>query len=200
MEAVPLSDISPAACARALICSWISRFGVPETITSDCGPQFTSNVWSQLCEMVNITHAKRTLIILRRPAQSKDSTAASKMRFLLAPPRQLGPRSYPGYSSDFERSQGKTLVFPLLRQFWEPQLACQMSFSMEKNFLLTKCLKFFWTLWMLLLFLSLASIIRVPCCLRSCQLTSAPPSSGYAKVAPSRRTQRIRTALYSPCI
>jgi transposase InsO family protein len=58
MEAVPLSDISMAACARALIFYWISPFGGPEAITSDCGPQFTSNVWSQLCKMLNITHCQ----------------------------------------------------------------------------------------------------------------------------------------------
>ncbi len=29
-------------------------------ITSDLGPQFTSNVWSQLCEMLNITHRQTT--------------------------------------------------------------------------------------------------------------------------------------------
>jgi hypothetical protein len=29
---------------------------VPETITSDCGLQFTSNFWLQICEMLNISH------------------------------------------------------------------------------------------------------------------------------------------------
>jgi transposase InsO family protein len=52
MEAIPLSDMSAAACAKALVFSWISRFGVlPKTITSDRGLQFTSNIWSQICEM-----------------------------------------------------------------------------------------------------------------------------------------------------
>jgi hypothetical protein len=49
MEAVPLSDTSAAACAKAL--TWISCFGVPETITSDRGPHFTSNLRLKLCEM-----------------------------------------------------------------------------------------------------------------------------------------------------
>jgi hypothetical protein len=44
MEAIPLSETSAAACAKALTFTWISRFRVPETITSDCGPQFTSNL------------------------------------------------------------------------------------------------------------------------------------------------------------
>jgi hypothetical protein len=33
---------------------------MPETITSDCGLQFSSNVWSQLCTMINITHCQTT--------------------------------------------------------------------------------------------------------------------------------------------
>jgi hypothetical protein len=33
---------------------------VPETITSDRGPQFTSNLWFQLCEMLNISHKQTT--------------------------------------------------------------------------------------------------------------------------------------------
>ena len=60
MEAIPLSETSAAACAKALTFTWISRFGVPETITSDRGPQFTSNLWFQLCEMLNISHKQTT--------------------------------------------------------------------------------------------------------------------------------------------
>jgi hypothetical protein len=60
MEAIPLSDTSAAACAKALIFSWISHFGVPETITSDSGMQFTSNIWSKRCEMLHISHHQTT--------------------------------------------------------------------------------------------------------------------------------------------
>jgi hypothetical protein len=35
-------------------------FGVPETITSDRGPQFTSNLWFKLCEMLHISHKQTT--------------------------------------------------------------------------------------------------------------------------------------------
>ncbi len=51
MEAIPLSDTA---------FSWISHFGVPETITSDCGLQFTSNLWFKLCEMFNISRRQTT--------------------------------------------------------------------------------------------------------------------------------------------
>ncbi len=60
MEAIALSETSAAACTKALTFSWISHFGVPETITSDRGPQFTSNLWFQLCEMLNISHKQTT--------------------------------------------------------------------------------------------------------------------------------------------
>jgi hypothetical protein len=60
MEAIPLSDTSAVACAKALTFTWISRFGVPEMITSDRGPQFTSNLWFKLCEMLHISHRQTT--------------------------------------------------------------------------------------------------------------------------------------------
>ncbi len=40
MEAISLSETSVVACAKALTFTWISLFGVPETITSYRGPQF----------------------------------------------------------------------------------------------------------------------------------------------------------------
>jgi transposase InsO family protein len=60
MEAIPLVETSGAACAKALTFSWISGFGVPEMITSDRGPQFTSSLWSQLCSVLNIAHRQTT--------------------------------------------------------------------------------------------------------------------------------------------
>ncbi len=44
----------------ALTFTWISRFGVPETIASDRGPQFTSNLWFKLYEMLHISHKQTT--------------------------------------------------------------------------------------------------------------------------------------------
>jgi hypothetical protein len=60
MEAIPLAEMSTAACPKALTFTWISRFGVPETITLDRGPQFTFNLWLQLWEMLNISHWQTT--------------------------------------------------------------------------------------------------------------------------------------------
>jgi hypothetical protein len=59
-EAISLSDTSTAACAKSLFFSSFSRFGVPKTITFDRGTQFTSNIWSQQCEMLHISHRQKT--------------------------------------------------------------------------------------------------------------------------------------------
>ena len=47
-EAIPLPDALASSCASALIQHWISRFGVPEDITSDRGAQFTSTLWKEV--------------------------------------------------------------------------------------------------------------------------------------------------------
>jgi transposase InsO family protein len=60
MEAVPLSSIIAVVCARALVFHWINRFGVPDTINSSRGPQFTLNLWAELCNMLNILHCQTT--------------------------------------------------------------------------------------------------------------------------------------------
>jgi hypothetical protein len=48
MEAIPLSETSAAACAKALTFTWISHFGVPEMITSDRGPNYFQPLVSTL--------------------------------------------------------------------------------------------------------------------------------------------------------
>ncbi len=59
-EAIPLSSITAADCARALLAGWISRFRVPDTITSDRGAQFTSALWAGLCGLLNIQNSPTT--------------------------------------------------------------------------------------------------------------------------------------------
>jgi hypothetical protein len=60
LEAIPLRDMSAAACADALIGGWVSRFGVPSLITSDRGTQFTSTIWEALCSKLGVKHTTTT--------------------------------------------------------------------------------------------------------------------------------------------
>jgi hypothetical protein len=59
-EAIPLAAVTAADCAAALLRGWIQRFGVPSTITSDRGPQFTSSLWAAMCKLLAISHVPTT--------------------------------------------------------------------------------------------------------------------------------------------
>ena len=54
-EAIPLSDITAACCAQALITSWIACFGIPVDMTSDRGLQFTSELWASVAQLLGTT-------------------------------------------------------------------------------------------------------------------------------------------------
>lgn len=53
-EVVPLSSTSAAEVARAFITSWVARFGTPADLTSDRGPQFTSELWTAVAESLGM--------------------------------------------------------------------------------------------------------------------------------------------------
>jgi transposase InsO family protein len=59
-EAIPLAGTTTADCVEAFLSGWISRFGVPAVVTSDRGVQFTSSVWSGLCQKLGINHKLTT--------------------------------------------------------------------------------------------------------------------------------------------
>ena len=56
LEALPLLSTTAEAVADAFIAGWIARFGVPDHITSDRGPQFCSSIWSILSRRLGYTH------------------------------------------------------------------------------------------------------------------------------------------------
>ena len=53
-EAIPMEYETAASCASALLHSWISRFGLPEHITSDRGSAFISGLWSSLANLLGV--------------------------------------------------------------------------------------------------------------------------------------------------
>ena len=46
-EVVPITDMTSETVLQAFLDHWISRFGVPGTVTSDRGAQFTSKLWKK---------------------------------------------------------------------------------------------------------------------------------------------------------
>lgn len=53
-EVKPLTDISAETVARAFYEIWISRFGCPETVTTDQGRQFNSHLFKSLTDLCGI--------------------------------------------------------------------------------------------------------------------------------------------------
>jgi hypothetical protein len=53
-EAIPLKGISTGDCVEAFLAGWVGRFGIPTTMTSDRGVQFTSAVWQNMCNKLGI--------------------------------------------------------------------------------------------------------------------------------------------------
>jgi hypothetical protein len=106
MEAISLSEMLGAACAKALTFTWISCFGVAETITNDrivarnLLPIFSFS----FAKCLTFRISKLQLITLSRTVQSKGCTAASRTRFAHAPPQRHGSKSYLLCSSDSEHS------------------------------------------------------------------------------------------------
>jgi transposase InsO family protein len=59
-EAVPLHNMEASTCVDAFIANWVVRFGVPGTVTTDRGAQFTSALWSSACTGLGIKHKLTT--------------------------------------------------------------------------------------------------------------------------------------------
>ena len=83
-EATPLADITTDTVARAFISTWVSRFGVPLSLTSDRGSQFESSVWSKVMTLLGIRrfrtasyHPQANATVERFHRQLKASLMAS---------------------------------------------------------------------------------------------------------------------------
>ena len=54
-EVLPISEATARECAQAFLHGWIARFGVPEDLVCDRGPQFTSEFWINLNKLMGVT-------------------------------------------------------------------------------------------------------------------------------------------------
>lgn len=60
LEATPITDINTTTIAKTFINTWISRYGVPTTNTSDRGSQFESILWNKIMTLLGIKRLRTT--------------------------------------------------------------------------------------------------------------------------------------------
>lgn len=54
MEAIPLKDTTAKDVAEAFVTEWISRYGIPEKVTADRGPQFAHTLWKEFTRLLGV--------------------------------------------------------------------------------------------------------------------------------------------------
>ena len=59
-EVVPLAETTADAVSQAFVANWIARYGIPITITSDRGAQFTSETWKKALTRLGISVSTTT--------------------------------------------------------------------------------------------------------------------------------------------
>jgi transposase InsO family protein len=57
---MPLRNMVASTCTDAFITNWVACFGVPATVTTDRGTQFTSVLWSSSCTCLGIKYVFTT--------------------------------------------------------------------------------------------------------------------------------------------
>ena len=59
-EVFPVRDLTAQECADTFTAGWVARYGVPHTVTSDRGTQFSSAIWDCMCRTLGIKHVSTT--------------------------------------------------------------------------------------------------------------------------------------------
>ena len=57
---MPITDITAQSVAHAFLTTWITRFGIPSTVTTDRGSQFESALWKHFMELFGSTQIRTT--------------------------------------------------------------------------------------------------------------------------------------------
>ena len=59
-EGMPIRDITAETVEQSFVQCWISRFGVPSTVTTNRGTQFESALWNNLMQLLGCQRIRTT--------------------------------------------------------------------------------------------------------------------------------------------
>ena len=74
LEVTKLDDISVSAVVSGFLRTWVSRYGVPVTVVTDRGSQFTGELWSTMCKKLHSFHWTRMSYHPEIPGSSRGCT------------------------------------------------------------------------------------------------------------------------------
>ena len=128
MEAYPMSlhgsAASAEACARHLV-RWCANFGMPKHLISDRGPQFTSGLWRDLCQLLGVEH--HTTSAYHPQANGRVERMHRTLKNALRSRLDGAPRgwtSFPSFSLASAICLTPTLAQPQLKQYLERGPCC----------------------------------------------------------------------------
>jgi transposase InsO family protein len=101
-------------CADAFIATWVTRYGVPATVTTDRGRQFSLAVWSTLCQRLNIQHIETTAYHPQSNRMVERTHCSSKTRYGRSWPASGGQNTSLGCYWTSEPRPRRTAASPQL--------------------------------------------------------------------------------------
>ncbi|GFN76420.1 Pol polyprotein [Plakobranchus ocellatus] len=124
-EAIPIPNITTDECVQALVGGWISRFGIPEDLSSDRGSQFTSALWTEIARRLGVKVRRTTAFHPQANGMverfHRTLNAALKARLTgnnwvaELPWVLLGRRTHPGKTWDIRQQSSSTVnLLPFL--------------------------------------------------------------------------------------
>ena len=59
-KAIPLQSTTAQVVVDSFVANWVACFGMPGTITTDQGTQFTGSTWQCMCKALGSKHVRTT--------------------------------------------------------------------------------------------------------------------------------------------
>ena len=128
-EAFPMADITAETMALTFASGWIARFGVPSTISTDCGRQFVSQLWILLMQLLGCNHLRTPPTIRSQTESSKDSIGNSRHPSNPIHPQSTGLSHFHSSSSVSPLPSKMTCGVVPLNRCMAPLFDCQLNSS-----------------------------------------------------------------------
>ena len=79
-EALPMPNMGACTVAKILVEEVLCRFGIPQTIHSDQGRQFESNLFQEMCKLLGIEKKKHARRPITRKATAWLNVSTERLR------------------------------------------------------------------------------------------------------------------------